>query len=708
MAYLEASTDADTKDPVAVSKADATPDRATLTNSAEKARRWQVEIDSAKKWMEKFTTQARRCESAYMGSATNGDSSGSDPMTRDQRGKVNLFWSNVQVVLSAIYGRMPKAEVDRKFGDFTDDVSRVAGIIMQRVLNGDMEREHDDTNAAMRDAVQDRFIVGLGQVWCRYEVETEEVDQPVPNPLTGQPMVDPATGQPITSKTEQIINEEACVDYVHWEDFLYSPCRRWREVRWVGRRVYMSEKQLKKRFKLSDQQVGMIPMRGTALGDTDRSEGNSVLRNTPFKQAGVWELWDKEDNYVCWFVEGCSFILDEVDDPLQLDDFFPCPQPVVATTLTNAFRPRADYSMALDLYRELDRINARIASITRAVKVAGVYDKTAGPLKQLLTTAVENALVPADNWSTFVERGGMKGVIDWMPIEQYVNALMQLTQRKAQIERDLYEVLGISDIMRGSTVASETATAQQLKAQYGGARLTNLQNEVARFVSATMRIRANIISNHFQPQTLIKRSLIDRTPDAPMAQPAVQMLKDFGTALYSIVVTADSLAAPDWAAEKEARTEFMGATSNYLMAAAPMVQQAPEIGAFLLKLLQWGAAGFKGSKTIEGVLDQAARALEQSAQQPKPPAPPTPEDEKDKAQAVKYGADAKKADADAVRSQAEAARTSLETQIMARGTGMVPQQFGPQLPAPPQGMPMAPPPQPPQGPQVPPQPMGGA
>lgn len=703
MAYLETSSEADASDSAADAKATVAPSRDSLTDSFDKARKWQVEIDAARKWMEKFTTAARRCESAYMGSATNGDSSGSDPMTRDQRGKVNLFWSNVQVILSAIYGRLPQAEVDRKFGDFTDDVSRVAGIIMQRVLNGDIEREHDDTNAAMRDAVQDRFIVGLGQVWCRYEVETEEADQPVPNPLTGQPMVDPATGQPITTKVEKIINEEACVDYVHWEDFLYSPTRRWREVRWCARRVYMSEKQLKKRFKLTDQQVGMIPMRGTTLGETDRSEGNSVLRNTPFKQAGVWEIWCKEENYVCWFVEGCSFILDEVDDPLQLDDFFPCPQPVVATTLTNAFRPRADYSMAVDLYRELDRINSRIASITRAVKVAGVYDKTAGPLKQLLTTAVENALVPADNWSSFVERGGMKGVIDWMPIEQYVNALMQLTQRKAQIERDLYEVLGISDIMRGTTAPSETLGAQQLKAQYGGARLGNLQNEVARFVSATMRIRANIISNHFQPETLVKRSLIDRTPDADLAQPAVQLLKDFGTALYSITVTADSLAAPDWAAEKEARTEFMGATSNYLMAAAPMVQQAPEIGAFLLKLLQWGAAGFKGSKTIEGVLDQAARKLEQSASQPKPPAPPTPEDEKDKAQAVKYGADAEKAKADAMRSQAETARTSVETQIMARGSGLVPQQFGPQLPPPPQGMPQAP-----QGPQMPPQPMGGA
>jgi hypothetical protein len=500
----------------------------------------------------------------------------------------------------------------------------------------------------MRDAVQDRFVSGLGQVWCRYDVETEEYDEPVLDPMSGQPVLDEQTQQPMTRKAERITNEEAEVDYVYWDDFRYSPCRRWRECRWVARRVYMNEARLKKRFKLSAEQLNMVPMQ--ARQDNASDGQDDVLKATPFKQAAVWEIWDKEENNVCWYVEGCSFVLDEQPDPLELEDFFPCPQPVVATTLTKAFLPRPDYAMAQDLYRELDRVNSKLSNLTDAVKAAGVYDKTAGPIKQLLTTAVENSLVPVDNWSAFVEKGGMKGVVDWMPIEAFVNAIVQLNQRKTQLQHDLYEVLGISDIMRGASVASETATAQQLKVQYGGARLSNLQNEVARFVSAVMRIRANIIANVFQAETMLKRSQIERTPDAQFAQQAIEMLKDFGTSMYSIEVTSDSLAAPDWAAEKEARTEFLGATSNYLMAAAPIVQNNPAVGSFLMKLLQWAAAGFKGAKTIEGVLDEAARQLQQLAQQPPPPPQPTPEDEKNKAQAAKFGA--------------EAERTAKETALM--------------------------------------------
>lgn len=610
----------------------------SAVDSAKQAKRWQVELSASKRWMAKFTRTARACEQAYMGSYAGDDMKA----LGDYAGKVNLFWSNVQVILSAIYGKLPKADVDRKFKDFDDDTARVAGIIMQRILNGDLERDWDDTNAAMRDAVQDRFITGLGQVWCRYDVETEEYDEPALDPLTGQPVIG-ADGQPVTQKAERITNEEAETDYVYWDDFRYSPCRRWRECRWVARRVYMKPERVAKRFKLNAQQVGMLPIATRIPAENSGDQQDDVLKATPQKMVAVWEIWSKEDNYVCWYCEGCNFVLDEQPDPLELDDFFPCPMPVVATTLTKAFLPRADYAMAQDLYRELDRINARLSALTEAVKAAGCYDKTATGVKTLLTTAVQNALVPVDNWSSFVEKGGLKGVTDWLPIEMFVNAISQLTQRKQQLQSDLYEVLGISDIMRGASVASETLGAQQLKVQYGGARLANLQNDVARFVSEVMRIRANIVANLFQPETIAKRSQIERTPDAKYAKPAIDLLKNFGTALYSITVTSDSLAAPDWVAEKEARTEFLGATSNYLMAAGPMVKESPQVGSFLIKLLQWASAGFKGAATIEGVLDEAARALaQQAAAPPPPPPPPTPADEKDKASAAKFLAEAEK------------------------------------------------------------------
>lgn len=603
-----------------------------MAKSLAEARRWSREITAARKWMADFTRNAAMCEKAYM------DQRQGDPQRRAES-QVNLFWSNVQVTLAAIYGRLPRAEVDRKFRDYDDDVSRVAAEILQRVLNSDIEREHDDTNAAMRDAVHDRFVVGMGQVWCRYEVETEQ--QPVLDPVTQQPMLGP-DGKPLMQ--ERIISEEAQTDFVHWRDFLYSPCRRWRDCRWVARRVPMSEKAMKARFKLSKEQLAMIPMSAAQQSDSDSAsyDVDSVEKATPYKQAWVWEIWCKDTNYVYWYVEGCSFVLDMLEDPLQLDDFFPCPQPVVATTLTRAFLPRADYAMAQDLYKELDTVNRKISRLTDAVRATGAYDKKNEGLKALLSTGGDNQLIPVENWARLAEAGGLAGAIDWLPIEQFVKAISELSKRKMQLEKDLYELLGISDIMRGASVASETATAQQLKVQYGGARLAALQAEVARFVSAVSRIRANIICNHFQPETLVQRSLIDRVPaDQPYVQPAIELLKNFGRSMLHVNVEADSMAAPDWQAEKEQRTELLTAISSFLSAALPIVQVDPKAGTFMLKMLQFTVAGYKSGRQIEGVIDQAVRSLEQAvAQNEGQQQQPSPEDKKNDASARKYNAEA--------------------------------------------------------------------
>jgi hypothetical protein len=644
-------------------------EKLNLVDSVKLAKQWATELAASKKWMSKFVERARKCERAYIDEQDATTRAGSG-------GSVNLFWSNVQVTLAAIYGRLPKATVDRKYRDYQDDVARVAAEMMQRILNGDIDRESDDTNPAMRDAVQDRFVSGLGQVWCRYDVTTETYEAP---------SIDPATGLQSTEPAERILDEEAMTDYVYWEDFRYSPCRRWRDCRWVARRVYMSKAKLRERFSLSDEQLANVPM--TSRSPVQSGDGSDdVLKATPYAQAAVWEIWDKESNKVCWYAEGCTFVLDYLDDILQLEEFFPCPQPVVATTLTKSFLPKPDYVMAQDLYRELDRINAKLAKLESAVKAAGVYDKNASNVKRLMNEGADNELIPVENWSAFVERGGLKGVVDWMPIDATVNAITQLTQRKAQLQHDLYELLGISDIMRGATAASETATAQQLKVQYGGARLASLQNDVARFVAQVMRIRANIIAVHFQPETLIKRSLIDKTPDAQLAGPAIQLLKSNGLAQHSISVDADSMAAPDWEKEKEVRSGLMGAISNYIMAAGPMVAQSPELGIVLLKVMQWAMAGFKGASSIESVIDQAVKQFEQKLMQPPAPPQPTPEDKKHEAEAKKDTATARKTSAEAESQE----QTNAMVNAIIKPGG--PQPAGPQpnIPGGAQALPMMP------------------
>jgi len=185
----------------------------------------------------------------------------------------------------------------------------------------------------------------------------------------------------------------------------------------------------------------------------------------------------------------------------------------------------------------------------------------------------------------------------------------------------IYEVLGISDIMRGSSKASETAAAQQIKAQFGSTRIQLKQFYIAEWITGALRIKAEIICKHFQPETIIRRSNIERTPDAQYAMQAIELLKNEELAEYRINIEADSMAALDWAAERDAAVQFMQGLGAFISQVAPMAQQVPGAAPVLLSLLQWSVSKFRVSTQIEGVLDQAIAGLKQTMGQPKQPDP---------------------------------------------------------------------------------------
>ena len=565
------------------------------------AQRWGTEIEASRQELLKFHQDANRITQRYL---DKRDAYGHD------ESKVNLFWSTMKVLLSMLYARPPKADVSRTFQDYEDDVARVAGTMLQRILNRGFDDDVSEWDAAVRQGIEDWLIVGLGQIWLRYEVETE--------PYMIEAVLDPMTGEELVpaQEAERITDEDTCCDYVYWEDFYWSPARVWPEVRWVARRVFMTKDQLEARF--GEEIARIVPLGNRKQSD---SVNDQTVKHDPWSKAEVFEIWCKDHRKVYWYARGADVILDVKDDPLGLDNFFPCPKPVAANVTSSNFMPRADYIFAQDQFNELDEINTRITWLTRAAKVVGVYDKSADGIQRMFSQGAENQLIPVDNWALFAERGGIKGQVDWAPIEQVVNAINQLRQYRQDKVMQIYEVLGISDVMRGSSKASETATAQQIKAQFGSTRVQLMQFYIADWISQALRIKAEIICKHWQPETIIRRSNIERTPDAPLAMEAIQLLKDEEMSEYRINIEADSMAALDWEGERDSAVQFMQGLGAFVSQVAPMAQQVPGAAPVLLSMLQWAVSKFRVSTQIESVLDQAITGLKQQGIQPPQPNP---------------------------------------------------------------------------------------
>lgn len=573
-------------------------------SSLKPSERWQKEIQVAEKALRPFWTKGRRIIKRYLADEDAASSGLSQTMNVQ---KYNVFWSNVGILKASLYANPPKPLVKREFDDFQDQIARVASQIMERLLTQSFEKPESDMNLAFYKTVEDRLIPGLGQVWLRYVPEIEE-------------SVIPADGVQVHEDitVEHIVGETVATDYIYWEDFLWSPCRTWEECRWVARRAHLTKKEFTERF--GAKMASLVPW--TRKGSKEIAD-----RVTPedygISKTEVFELWDKPSEKVYWFSQSCAYLLDEQDDPLEIMGFFPCPKPLLATTTTSSTIPKADYLLVQSQYRRLDNLTVRIGMLEDAIQASGVYDKSNKELAQILSGNM-NKMVPVDNWAMFAEKGGLKGVVDWFPLQMIVDALDKLRELKNDAKAELYELTGISDIMRGSTAPRETAMAQGLKAQYSSVRLQYLQGEVSVFIQDALRIKAEIIAHHFQPETILNASLIMLTPDADIAPQAVALLKDTWAKHYRIQVFSHDLAIPDYNAERQGRTEFIGAMGQYISQIIPLVQMEPATGPFLMQILQWGIASFRSAQSIEGVFTKALTEMQKALNKPKAPPPPDP------------------------------------------------------------------------------------
>jgi hypothetical protein len=551
----------------------------------------------------------------------------------NETAKFNILWSNVQTLIPAVYARLPKAAVSRRFGD-NDPVGRVASQLIERSL--DFEIEHyTDFRSAMRHAVEDRFLGGRGVAWVRYEPHvvaqdmpedgyqiTEDVDKETGTGAGNEGNVSTLDGSAgmDAEPQEEIEYECAPTDYVHWKDFGHSIARTWEEVTQVWRWVYMTREALIERF---GEEVGnKIPL--DAGPETNKQYGQN---NRDFTRAKICELWDLETEKVYWLSKNVGQIIDERDDPLQLEQFFPCAKPLYATMTSDTLIPVADFVLYQDQAQELDILTDRIDGLVKALRIRGVYDASQPALQRLLTEGDNNTLIPVDKWMGFSEKGGLKGSIDILPIDQIANALIQCYRARDEIKGQIYEITGISDIVRGQTAASETATAQQIKGQYAGLRLRSMQEDVALFASSLIRLKAQIICSKFQPQTIIQYAAAEQMSDADkqLVPEALMLIKDKVLRNFRIEVAADSLVQIDENQNKRDRVEFLQAMGGFLSQALPMGQQAPELVPMLIDMVKFGMSAYKQATPIEGTIDQALEQMKQkqamAAQQPPQPDP---------------------------------------------------------------------------------------
>lgn len=589
------------------------------------------------------------------------------------RGKAqfNILWSNVQTLIPALYANPPKPNISRRFED-DDDLGLFSSRVLERSASYFVtDKTFDDI---MGQAVLDRLLGGRGTAWVRYEPVFSEK----PSTITD----DVIEGDELEQPEQELYSEDVVIDYVHYQDFGHTWARTWQEVRAIWRKVYLDRAELVKRF--GEETGNAIPI-ATRQKELDGDQ-NQAANN----KACIFEIWDKRKKKAIWLHKEMPDILDEQDDPLQLKGFFPCPKPLYATLCNDNLVPTPDYILYQDQAIELDKLTGRIDRLVDALRVAGVYDKSAEGVERLLSEGTENKLIPVDNFAVLGEKGGLEGIISWFPIEQVVKTLSTLYDARDRVKADLYEISGISDIIRGASNPNETATAQQIKGQYASLRLDNMQGDVARFARDLVQIITEIIAEHFDLETVKQISGIKLMTEAEKQQVMMaqqtgqeipeevtdlaslpswenieQVLRDDMARCFKIEVETDSTIKADQQQEQQARIEFLTAAGSFIQQS---IESPPELQPLVMEMLMFGVRGFKVGKDLESTMKTMLMKLRKKAEQPQPEQP-NPE-------MAKVGLEEKKIAQEGEKTKAELTLKQQELGIKQQEVGLKQEELG--------------------------------
>ena len=566
---------------------------------------WQKELDNAaeyeKSWRERGNIIINRYRDEREGYTLTG------ALSR----KFNILWSNTETLKAALLARMAKPDVRRRFPD-SNPVGRQVAILLERALQ--YELETSKAELSLTSALEDYLLPGRGIVWVVYEpiLVTEKVTVEVKD----------ENGDVIEKQVEEVerLGDQRCrFEYVHWEDYRESPARRSEDATWRARRHLLTRDELIQRgFKdAHDIPLNWMP------------ESNEYNENELYNRAEIWEIWDKVQLRRIFVATGYKEVLADDEDPYNLENFYPCPTPLIAVKTTNTSIPIPEYTLYQDQAEELDRITTRITFLIEGLKRRGVYDAGIPELAHL-ANAGDNEFVPSENFANLSQKGGLVGAFQTEQIGEIATVVNGLYQQRSAVLQIIYEVTGISDILRGSTKASETATAQKLKAQYGSMRLRRRQDDIQTYIRDLFRIKAELIAENYEPETL------ERMTNIPVTEEMLEIMREDKLRSYIIDVQTDSTVFEDEEEEKRTRIQFADTLGAYLVKAIEVTQAAPDLTPLAFEIVKFVSGAWKVGRNFEDIIDQTEatimQQLEAAKQQPQASAEQQMQQEKLQAQ----------------------------------------------------------------------------
>ena len=573
---------------------------------------WKQQIESAKEAHKKYFNDAEDCQKEYTAQGKN----------------YNIFYSNVQTLDSNLCINNPKPDIQRRFLKKMDADKLKSNTYAEvaRILSGAVEYVVDVSNvdAIMKKDVHNSDVVGRGVAWIEYN-PTISVDE---------------------NGEEYVSFRDIHLDSLKYDEYLCSSAECEADVWWKARRHLLTRKDIYERFGYS-----------TDDSELQYSPGNGKDNDTVLKRGEVWEIWDKNDKKRIFILMNHRNheLLDETDDPYKLESFFPCDE-LGYIYENNSIVPVPEYMIYEKQAKLVEVIEKKIAQVQDAIKyviVTGSQDKS---VANTITAARHGDVISIQSNDA---PNGVASMLTTVPFVDAVNMIESLEALKERTKQNIYDITGISDLMRGMSDPRETATAQQIKGVFGSLRFQDRQMQVQEHRKRIYRIIAEIVAEHYDPETLaemtctylptemekqtkeleikklqatgqeVSQDVIDSynsIVNQPTWDMVIGVLRSDRLRNYTVDVETTATAFDDHEQQQAAVDKL---TQTYIGMAELAEKLSPELLKGFVPIIRMNLAQCKLSSAIGRQLEEALDAAYKSAEsEAKQPPQPTPEQER--------------------------------------------------------------------------------
>lgn len=522
--------------------------------------------------------------------------------------KFNILYSNVQVLHSAVLSNTPKPDVRRRFLS-EEKTERDISEVLERAISYSVDQYN--FKGVLDCAVRDNLVPALGQARVHYKpyfrttyseidlkpVETENENGEITiryfneNQEIAREKVHIREDDTffLVQEEEEKIYEEVSCSHVPWSHFRWEHTCNWRLCNWACIDHIMDRTRLVDQFGMKGHEIPLL-----FTEDGQRMKTGEEEKGT---HAVVHEIFDKRARKYRFLAPGMDDFIKVVDDPLGLEDFYPFPEPLFANTRSDELIPTQDFQFYREQARELEDITVRLKQLTNQLRYRGFYDGSFGQMASF-ASADDGQLIPVDDYQAKMPGGKLQELFVIADITQATQAVGILQQRRDEVKQTIYEINGISDIIRGASKASETLGAQQIKTQFAGIRIAQRQQDVERFVRDIFRIKAEIIAEHFDPKTLTLMTGVQVTPEMQ------RIMKDDLLRSYKIDVESDSTVFQDAQQEQKNRVEVISALTKLVGELFPAIQSGLVPIEIAKELVLFGIRSFKTGRQLEDAIEQ--------------------------------------------------------------------------------------------------------